>query len=97
MVRLARLHQELGSKLDSILIRAQAAQAVGGAAAAAPSFRTEEIMRNVSRMEARVRRIEAGAAASRQLSETLDPLKQWERLNEVRAELEKLKADRKGN
>lgn len=95
MVRLARLHQELGCKLDPIIIRAQAAQAVGAAAAAAPSFRTEEIMRNVSRMEAHVRRTEAGAAASRQLFETLDPLKQRERRDEVRAELEKLKADGK--
>ncbi|WP_309123127.1 PspA/IM30 family protein [Paenibacillus sp.] len=92
LTRLAQLHRELTTKLEALLIRAHAAQAVGAAASAAPSFRTDEIVRNVSRMEAKVWRMEAGANASRQLSAALDPLKQWERRDEVRAELERLKA-----
>ncbi len=96
IVRMSRLHQELGSKLDAMLIRAQAAQAVGAAAAAAPVFRTEEIMRGISRIESRVRQMEAGSNAARRLSDPHDPLKQWERRDEVRAELERLKAGRQG-
>jgi len=92
--RMAALHQELRSKLESLMIRAHAAQAVAAAASAAPSFKTDEMLRNVSRIESKVWRMEAGAKASRLASAASESLKRWEQRDEVQAELEKLKAAR---
>jgi phage shock protein A len=94
IARLAELHQELQSKLTYLITRAQAAQAIEAAASAAPSFKTDELIRNFSRLEAKVWRMEAGAAAARQVSAAADPLNQLGQQEEVRFELEKLKAAR---
>ncbi|MFD1956866.1 PspA/IM30 family protein [Paenibacillus thailandensis] len=92
--RMAALHQELTMKLDALMIRARTAQVIEAAASATGCFRTDEIQRNVSRIEAKVWRMEAGADASRFVSSSFDSLKRIEQSDEVRAELESLKAAR---
>ncbi|GGG00494.1 PspA/IM30 family protein [Paenibacillus abyssi] len=95
IVRLADIHQELQSKLFFLLSRAHAARALEESASAFPSFETDKITRGFSRMEERVWRMEAGAHAYRQTSvQSQDELNRLDQHDEVRAELEKLKASR---
>ncbi|XEC93758.1 PspA/IM30 family protein [Paenibacillus tarimensis] len=95
MMRLKELHKELQGKLFFLVSRANAARTIKAAAAVVPSYNTDHILRGFARLEGNVRRMEAGAQAHRMASsQPHDDLKLLDQQEEVRAELERLKAER---
>lgn len=94
IVRLKELHRDLHNRLHFLALRAKAAQAIESAAAY-PAYRTDQAIRGFDRLEEKVRRLEAGASARQLLPKPPGVhLEQLDHQEEIRTELERLKAAR---
>lgn len=95
IVRLKELYRELQGRLRFLAARAQAARAIESAAAI-PVWQSDKALRGFERLEENVRRLEAGASATRfAASRPQSDLNRLDRNEEIHAELERLKAARK--
>lgn len=94
--RLQEMHRELSNKLSFLIARSHAAKAIQEAAKAVPYGSPDRITREFARIEQKVMRWEAGAQARLAIGSPALELADWSDKDEIRSELDKLKAAKQG-